>query len=652
MKLRPKLVLAFVLVALVPLALMATIAGIEARRSLRESIGEHIATLVHEKAHAIDLVLRNRITETTVLAAGAEIREATRAATEAYDGRDEAAVSESIASLDAEWISKKKSGGSDTALRILGNGVSRFLQQYQQRNPDRYGEIFFTDVRGAAVGMTKILSDYDQSDEGWWQGGFAAGNGAVFVDDRGFDDTVGALVLGVVVPVRGDGGALTGVLKVNYKVREVLRIVAGEGAETDTVTFLARSLGSIVTHSGGDEEITLEEGELAVLSGVAGGHADNRRAGRRYIMGYGPIATEMATRVPSPGERRGISGERWEASRWWLFTEVPRSVALEPVARFTVTSVLGAAAAALCAILLALFVASTISRPLWSLHRGTEIIGRGDMDYRVGTGATDEIGQLSRAFDDMLDKLQAVTASRDELDRAKKELERSNKELEQFAYVASHDLQAPLRTVTSFTQMLASHLEGELDEKAELYMSRAVDGAQRMQRLINDLLSFSRVSSSSFEPEPVPVEHVLARAVENLREEIESSGAQVTHDALPIVLADPTQLTQLLQNLVGNAVKYRSEATPEVHVSAARDGSEWCFTVRDNGIGVDPRHAERIFVIFQRLHGRSEYSGTGIGLAICQKIVERFGGRIWIESQPGEGSALHFTIPAEPFEQS
>lgn len=229
------------------------------------------------------------------------------------------------------------------------------------------------------------------------------------------------------------------------------------------------------------------------------------------------------------------------------------------------------------------------------------------------------------------------------------ELERSNRELQTFAFVASHDLQEPLRMVSSFTQLLAKRYQGKLGPEADEFIGYAVDGAKRMQQLILDLLAYSRVSSRAAAFERISAEKALAAALARLGHLATEAGATVTHDPLPEVMAEPTQLGQLLQNLVGNALKFRAPGRPPaVHVSARREAEGWRFSVRDNGIGIDPAHAERIFVIFQRLHTREEYPGTGIGLAICKRIVERHGGRIWVESAPGQGSTFHFLLPDAP----
>jgi PAS domain S-box-containing protein len=225
------------------------------------------------------------------------------------------------------------------------------------------------------------------------------------------------------------------------------------------------------------------------------------------------------------------------------------------------------------------------------------------------------------------------------------ELNRSNEELGQFAYIASHDLQEPLRMVASYTQLLSRRYKGKLDVEADEFIAFAVDGAGRMQRLIQDLLAFSRVGTKGQEMLDTSSEDALQQAIINLRGAIEESGALVTHDPLPGVLADEMQLTQLFQNLIGNGIKYQNPGTPKVHISATRNGGKkWTFAVKDNGLGIDSQYFERIFGMFQRLHKREEFAGTGIGLAICKKIVERHGGTISVESQPGQGSTFSFAL--------
>lgn len=237
------------------------------------------------------------------------------------------------------------------------------------------------------------------------------------------------------------------------------------------------------------------------------------------------------------------------------------------------------------------------------------------------------------------------TRAQQQIARNAEDLARSNAELEQFAYVASHDLQEPLRMVASFTQLLARKYQGKLDSDADEYIRYAVDGAQRMQTLILDLLSYAKLSMKGQSPQPIDAASLCASAVNQLRQSIQDRNARVTVDPLPTVLGYGTQLTQLFQNLIGNALKYCNRPQPEVHVSATSAGDHWVFSVRDNGIGIEPQYFERIFQMFKRLHTREQYSGTGIGLALCHKIVARHRGRIWVESQPGLGSNFQFTIP-------
>jgi light-regulated signal transduction histidine kinase (bacteriophytochrome) len=231
------------------------------------------------------------------------------------------------------------------------------------------------------------------------------------------------------------------------------------------------------------------------------------------------------------------------------------------------------------------------------------------------------------------------------LHQASANLERSNTELQQFAYTASHDLNEPLRMITSYLQLLQDRLKGKLDAQANEFIDYAMDGAQRMRALIADLLAYSRLEAQKNTFEETDCEEVFDTAIQNLRVAIEENKATINRAPLPHVCGDPLQLTQVFQNLIGNGLKFHGTDPPLIQVGANQQDSNWVFSVRDNGIGIDPKDFDRIFVIFQRLHTRQEYSGTGVGLSICKKIVERHGGKIWVESAPRKGSTFYFTLP-------
>jgi PAS domain S-box-containing protein len=266
---------------------------------------------------------------------------------------------------------------------------------------------------------------------------------------------------------------------------------------------------------------------------------------------------------------------------------------------------------------------------------------QGELERRVQK-RTAELAQANTALQIEIAERQRTEKA---LERYAAELQRSNQELQQFAYVASHDLQEPLRMVTSYVQLLARRYKGQLDADADDFIAFAVDGATRMQQLIKGLLAYSRVGTRGQPFAPTDCQSALDQALADLKVTLEENGATVTHDPLPTVMADATQLGQLFQNLIGNAVKFRNDRPSQIHVGAKQRDDEWLFWVQDNGIGIEPQYTERIFLIFQRLHTRDEYPGTGIGLSICKRIVERHDGRIWVESEPGQGSRFYFTIP-------
>ncbi|MFJ1708079.1 ATP-binding protein [Kitasatospora sp. NPDC088346] len=294
-----------------------------------------------------------------------------------------------------------------------------------------------------------------------------------------------------------------------------------------------------------------------------------------------------------------------------------------------------------------------ITRPLDRLGADARTIAGGDFDHPITSTGPADLRRLSAEIESMRRRLVRELAfteqARLRLDAQAADLQRSNTELEQFAYVASHDLQEPLRKVSSFTQLLKRRYGGQLDAKADQYIDFAVDGANRMQTLINDLLDFSRVGRLHHAHQEVDLETVLEQTLSALSVGIEEAGAEVTHDPLPALVADPTQMGMLWQNLIGNAVKFRRPGRePRIHVEAERDGARWRFAVTDNGIGIAPEFAEKVFLIFQRLHTKDAYSGSGIGLAMCKKIVEFHGGTIGIDPDHRDGTRITFTLAAEP----
>jgi signal transduction histidine kinase len=264
---------------------------------------------------------------------------------------------------------------------------------------------------------------------------------------------------------------------------------------------------------------------------------------------------------------------------------------------------------------------------------------KGDIERRVQIES--ELKRHRDHLEELVNQRTAVLAKRSE------ELARSNAELEQMAYVASHDLNEPLRMVASYVQLLEQRYRDRLDADAHEFIGFAVDGAKRMQALIDDLLTYSRVGTKPVSPKPVDCAAVVATVLHSMRIAIEESGGRVNCGPLPVVMSDASQLTQLFQNLIANAIKFRRDKAPEVHVNAKPENGFWHFSVQDNGIGIPPEYANRVFEMFQRLHGRRVYPGTGIGLAICKKIVERQGGRIWVEPDPAGGSIFQFTLPQE-----
>ncbi|VVJ16056.1 Phytochrome [Amycolatopsis camponoti] len=398
--------------------------------------------------------------------------------------------------------------------------------------------------------------------------------------------------------------------------------------------------------------------QLGALPGTQAG--DDLEAVLRAAVAWQAVAAPGAEPGASPLTQAQIERGRtlFNAVRQALGTQFDHLTTVRDAGRADLeragnflTAMLVAIAVLVVLLFVVLFLGlrQVITRPILRLAGEVRQAADQDVHRPVSGSGPREIAQLGADVEAMrqriLDEVAELERAHAMLDRRTRELERSNADLEQFAYVASHDLQEPLRKVASFCQLLQKRYQGLLDERGEQYIEYAVDGAKRMQVLINDLLAFSRVGRNPGEHVVVDAGRLVDDALANLEVALSLSAGKVDHGELPEVRVEPALMTAVFQNLIGNALKFKDETPPEVRVTAHRDGDDWVFSVSDNGIGIDAEYAERVFALFQRLHTRTAYPGTGIGLALCRRIVEYHGGRIWLDTE-AESTTFRFTIPA------
>lgn len=469
----------------------------------------------------------------------------------------------------------------------------------------------------------------------------------------------GKPIVPLAMPILDARGELRGVVGAGLSLNWLKEFIAGSPLPEGGVLTITDKMGVILAvypESGGRPVGASEANSPIFQTVVEQGEGVTQGAGLRGIprlFGF--------TEIGDPGT--GI----------YIIVSVPEAIAFAEVNAFQNSSLAALGAVSLLAVVLSWLGSHLLLiRPLDDLAEATRRLGEGDLTSRARTYGISELDAVAESFNRMVgelgkrDALLAASnvqleAMNSDLKREVEEreqiandlkqftvqLERSNQELEQFAYVASHDLQEPLRVVAGYLQLLERRYKGRLDQDADKFIAFAVDAAKRMQALINDLLAYSRVGRQLKPMIPTDMNQVVADALKNLRVMIEERGAVVEVGELPTVSADAGQLTLVFQNLIGNAIKFHGDKPPLVRVQAKACPKEWEFSIQDNGIGIDMQYSKRIFLIFQRLHTREEYPGTGIGLAICQKIIERHGGRVWLESQSGQGSTFFFTIPSE-----
>lgn len=642
-----------------------------------KNIQQHQLEVTRVLSYAVCQMLDEEIEQLSVHLSSPTWKNAVEEANKKYEAIASEALRDTMTEMDRKW--GLASDDNPLVKEILDRPLSVRLRRLAE-NDAGVAEIFVTDRHGGIVATSLKTSDFYQADEEWWQKAYAGGLGDSYVGTVELDESSGVLSVPFSISVHDDRGQVIGVCKESMDTDFLFAGFKAYRMGKSGHAALVDGKGNILFHEG-----------VKPLSGKLFGENEMKKIldGGAHTLRTMEIEGDHEKDVLNSFFPVRHPGLLRNGIVWYVVVSQDSEEVLSALTAMD----LGVPVLALILFAVTIFLGRIIGgqfvKPIRELYVATEKIRMGSWDYEINVKTGDEIEELGDAFnlmtsrlktlygnleDKVREKTRELSAKIDELEETKRavlnviddlniektklegsekklqgvatELKRSNLELEQFAYIASHDLQEPLRMVASYVQLLARRYRGKLDSDADEFIGYAAEGAVRMQNLINDLLDYSRVGTRGTPFVPTDCGMVLGWALDHLKVRIEECGAEITHDPLPELVADATQILQLFQNLLMNSIKFRKkEEPPRIHIAVKDCGFEWQFSFKDNGIGFDQQYAEKIFGIFQRLHGRDQYPGSGIGLAVCKKIVERHGGWIWAESAGGTGATFSFTIP-------
>jgi len=650
MKLSHKIILGFLVTSLLFAAAGIFLANLS-QKTLEDTIGESLVMLASEILDKIDRDIYYRIAEFQAYSTDLILTETLTASNREFEGLEN--IQDYINKKDHEWTSVQKNEITPFMDNIISNRLSDELREkmnFHDKSSDYrvFAEIFATNRYGANVAQTGKTTDYRQDDEEWWQ---RTMKDRLYVKDIGYDESAHVYSLDFGVRIDDEEGNPLGVIKIVLSHEEITNIIKrikkhGKHLEHKSMHYKLTSRHGRLIYS--SDEFKIFE-DVPVIADLHNADKVNPTHKGLFIYSSPGKPEKLVVHTDSHGYRD------YAGLGWILIIEHDTEEVFAPVYDLKNNLLILSVTVATIGIVIGLVFSHSITGNIRKMKDASVMVSKGDLNTRVEIASRDELGQFADVFNQMVRDLKA---SRDNLaleiverkraeNKQKKiadKLERSNSELQQFAYVASHDLREPLRMVTSYMQLLERRYKGSLDADADDFINYAVDGVSRMDRLILDLLSYSRVTTYCREFTLTDSQGALRNALDNLQIAVEENSAVVTYGHLPEVTGDETQLIQLFQNLIANAIKFSGNEAPRIHVSSEERADEWLFSVRDNGIGIEPEYYERIFGVFQRLHNNNNYPGTGIGLSVCKKIVERHGGRIWVESEAGNGSTFNFTI--------